>query len=137
MADFIVFMSEQWVLFSILALLVAGFFVLEKKRSGVVLSHHEITRLLNNDEAVLLDVREAKDYSAGHVSGALNIPYAKLKDRCSELEKYKAKTIVVADKMGQHSGASVKILTEAGFNAARLQGGMVEWEGQNLPVVKA
>lgn len=136
MADFFVFLSEQYVLFSILALLVAGFIVLEKKRAGAVLSHHEVTRMLNRDEAILLDVRDSKDYKVGHIASAVNIPFAKLKDRLIELEKHKQKTIVVADKVGQQTGASVKILTEAGFEAARMQGGMVEWQNQNLPVVK-
>lgn len=137
MADFIVFVSEQLVLFSILSLLVAGFVVLEKKRGGAVLSYHEVTRMLNSDTAVLLDIRDTKDFAAGHITGAENIPYAKLKERVSELDAKKDKTIIVADKVGQHSGAGVKILAEAGFNAARLQGGMVEWQSQNLPLVKS
>lgn len=135
--DFFVFLSEQLVLFGILTALVVAFIVLEKKRAGVSLSHHEVTRQLNSEDAVLLDVREAKDFSAGHITSALNIPFAKLKDRVSELEKYKTKTIIVADKMGQQTAASVKILTEAGYQAARLQGGMVDWQSQNLPVVKS
>lgn len=135
--DFFVFISEQWLLFGVLAVLVAGFVSLEKKRSGAVLSHHEVTRALNAETAVLLDVRESKDFSAGHISGAMNIPFAKLKERLVELDKYKAKTIVVADKMGQQSGGGVKILSEAGFEAARMQGGMADWEAQNLPVVKS
>ncbi len=101
------------------------------------MSHHEVTRALNNDEALLLDVRDSKEFSAGHITGAFNIPFAKLKDRFGELEKHKTKTIIVADKMGQQTGASVKLLAEAGFQAARLQGGMVDWQSQNLPVVKS
>lgn len=135
--DFFVFASEQWMLFSILALLVAAFIVLERKRGGAVLSHHEVTRMVNSDQAVLLDVRDSKEFSAGHITNAVNIPFAKLKDRTSELEKSKSQTIIVVDKMGQHTGSSVKMLTEAGFQAARLQGGMVEWQAQNLPVVKS
>lgn len=135
--DFFVFLSEQWLLFSVLAALVAGFVVLEKKRGGAVLSHHQVTRELNSDNAVLLDVRDSKEFSAGHVSGAVNIPFAKLKERLVELDKHKAKTIVVADKMGQQAGAGVKILAEAGFQAARMQGGMADWQAQNLPVVKS
>lgn len=135
--DFFEFFSTQLPLFGLLAVLVAAFIVLERKRAGAVLSHHEVTRMLNRDEAVLLDVRDKKDYAAGHITDALNIPFAKLKDRMSELEKHKAKTIVIADKMGQHGGAAVKQLSEAGFQAARLQGGMVEWQAQNLPTLKS
>lgn len=135
--EFLEFLSGQLPLFGLLAVLVAAFIALERKRAGAVLSHHEVTRMLNRDEAILLDVRDTKDYSAGHITDAMNIPFAKLKDRLTELEKHKTKMIVVADKMGQHSGSSVKQLMEAGFQAARLQGGMSEWSAQNLPVVKS
>jgi rhodanese-related sulfurtransferase len=134
--DWFVFVSEQWVLVSLLAILVSALIVVEKKRAGVQLSSHEATRLLNDGSAVIVDLRESKEYSAGHIVDALNIPYAKLKDRAVELEKHKSKTIVLVDKMGQHTGAGVKQLGELGYECARLQGGMVEWQSQNLPVVK-
>ena len=56
--------------------------------------------------------------------------------RGSELEKHRSKIIVLTDQMGQHAGGAGKILTKAGFNVRRLSGGMAEWQGQNLPVVK-
>src|SRR5690606_21113732 len=100
------------------------------------LSFHEVTRMLNNGEAVLLDVREKKEFDSGHIVDSINIAYTKLKDRTDELDKHKERTIVVVDKLGQHAGAAGKILKDKGFNVARLQGGISEWNGQNLPLVK-
>jgi len=100
------------------------------------MSYHEVTRMLNNNLAILLDVRESKEFSGGHIVDAVNIPYAKLGDRVDELKKHEGKTIIVVDKMGQHAGAAGRQLKEKGFNVSRLQGGMVEWTSQNLPVVK-
>lgn len=134
--DFMVFMSEQWPLFAILAVLVAAVIFVEGKRSGPSLSHHEVTRLVNSGNAVIVDVRESSEFKAGHIVDAINIPFAKIKDRAEELAKMKEKTLVVVDKIGQHSGAASKILKELGFNVNRMQGGMSEWQGQNLPVVK-
>lgn len=131
-----VFLTEQWVLVSILAVLAVALFVVESRKGGQALSHHEATRMLNTGDAVVVDVRESKEFSAGHIVNAINIPFAKLGDRASELEKHRAKTLIVADKMGQHAGASGKILKEKGFSVTRLQGGMSEWQNQNLPVVK-
>ncbi len=130
------FITEQWLLVGILAALIIAFITLESKKGGKTLGTHELTRLVNKDEAVLLDVRDAKDYKAGHIVDAINIPFNKLSDRVSELEKHKEKIIVIIDKMGQHSGNGGKILLDKGFNVNRLQGGMTEWTGQNLPVVK-
>jgi len=136
MANLFVFLSEQWLLVSVLAVLVSALMFVEKKRSGLQLSFHEATRLLNNDQGIVVDLRESKDFSGGHIVDAYNIPYAKLKDRAVELDKHKDKTIILVDKMGQQTSAGLKMLAEMGYNCARLQGGMMEWQSQKLPVVK-
>jgi len=136
MAELFVFLNEQWLLVGLLAVLVSALMFVEKKRAGTQLSFHEATRLLNSEKAILVDLRESKEFSGGHIVDAYHIPFAKLKDRAVELNKHKEKTIILVDKMGQHTGPGVKILTELGFECARLQGGMVEWQSQNLPVVK-
>lgn len=134
--DFMAFVSEQWLLVLILAVLVGALIVFEGKRAGPTLSLHQVTRMVNDGTAIIVDVRETSEYKAGHLVDALNIPHQKLSERSDELLKHKAKTIVVVDKMGQHSGASSKILREKGFTVNRMQGGMSEWLNQNLPVVK-
>ncbi|WP_086934491.1 rhodanese-like domain-containing protein [Agarilytica rhodophyticola] len=132
-----VFMSEQWLLVTILAVLVSGLIVVEGKRGGDSLSFHQLTTLVNQGNAVVVDVRETKEFKTGHIVNALNIPHLKLGDRLGELNKHKEKTIIVVDKMGQHAGASGRLLKENGFNVNRLQGGMSEWQAQNLPVIKS
>lgn len=135
--DWIVFFSEQIVLVTLLAVLISALFVVESRKGGKALGHYELTRLLNAEDAVLLDVRDDKEFKAGHITGAIGIPFTKLGKQIDQLNKHKAKTIVVADKMGQHSGAAVKTLQDAGYTAQRLKGGMSEWLAQNLPVVKS
>ena len=130
-------MSEQWLLVTILAVLVSGLIVVEGKRGGDSLSFHQLTTLVNQGNAVVVDVRETKEFKTGHIVNALNIPHLKLGDRLGELNKHKEKTIIVVDKMGQHAGASGRLLKENGFNVNRLQGGMSEWQAQNLPVIKS
>jgi rhodanese-related sulfurtransferase len=130
------FVAEQWLLCSLLAILVTAFLILESRKGGATVSHHQATRLLNDGDAVLLDLRESSEFKAGHIAGAIHLPFASVGQRASELEKHKAKQIILVDKMGQHAGAAGKILREKGFNVVRLSGGMVEWTHQNLPVVK-
>ncbi|PCK09567.1 MAG: sulfurtransferase [Alteromonadaceae bacterium] len=134
--NWLVFVSEQWLLVSLLAVLVSALIFVESRKGGTSLSLHEVTRMLNADEAILLDVREAKEFKAGHITGAVNIPHLKLASRAEELEKHKSKTIIVVDKAGQHGGASGKLLKDLGYTVNRMQGGMAEWQGQNLPVIK-
>jgi len=131
------FVMEQWVLVSILAVLVVAFLVLESRKGGSTISHHQATRLLNSGDAVLVDLRDSKEFKAGHIVDAINIPFSSLASKIDDLEKHKAKQIIVVDKMGQHAGSAGKILRDKGFQVVRMQGGMTEWTQQNLPVVKA
>jgi len=134
--DFFVFISEQWILVSVLLVLIYLFIWNEKRRGGKTLSPHEVTRMLNKDEAVLVDVRDAGEFKTGHIVDAINIPYNKINERWEELLPYKDKQIVLTDKMGQHAGAVGTTLRLKEFDVARMRGGMTEWESQNLPVVK-
>ena len=132
-----VFISEQWFLITILCASVSALIFVEGQRSGKALSYHQVTHMLNNNLAILLDVRDTKEFSSGHIVDAINIPYTKLAERCDELKKHSEKTIIIADKMGQHAGAAGKQLKQNGYQVNRLQGGMTEWISQNLPVVKS
>jgi rhodanese-related sulfurtransferase len=130
------FVAEQWPLVTALAVLIVAFFAVESKKGGKTITHHEMTRLLNQDAAYVVDLRDSSDYKQGHIVNALNLPFAQLKDRQTELDKHKDKTLILVDKMGQHTGAAGKQLRDAGFTTLRLQGGMAEWLAQNLPVIK-
>lgn len=134
--EFFVFVSEQWMLVSVLMVIVYLFAINERIKSGKPISSHVATRMLNTDEAVLLDIREAKDFKAGHIAGAINIPHTKLQDRLVELEAHREKAIIIVDKAGQHTGAIGRRLQQKEFNVQRLTGGMMEWQNQKLPVVK-
>ena len=130
------FVAEQAVLIGLLAAMVIAFFMLDSKKGGKAISYHEVTRLMNSQDGVLLDIGEASEFKNGHITGAKNIPFTEIATRLDELEKHKQKQLILADKMGQHANAAGKILKDKGYNVVRLQGGMAEWRAQNLPVVK-
>lgn len=135
--DFFIFASEQWVLLSVFLLLIYTFIWRESSKGGKAISYHQLTRLINADQAFVLDIRDSKEFAAGHIAGASNIPWASIKDRVSELESKKEQLIVLADKMGQHSGSVGRDLSRRGFTINRLSGGMSEWVSEKLPVVKS
>lgn len=134
--EFFIFVSEQFWLVAAFLVLVYLFILNEKRRGGRSVTTHELTRLMNKDEAVVVDVREPADFSAGHIVSAINIPHNKINDRWEELLPQKARLIVLVDRMGQHAGSVGNTLRKKEFQVARLQGGMMEWQNQNLPVVK-
>jgi len=134
--DFFIFASEQWLLLSIFLLLVYSFIWRETSKGGQSISHHQLTRLVNKNEAFVVDLRDEKEYAQGRIAGAVNIPTTKLKERLSELEAKKDKTIVLVDKLGQTTGTVGRDLGRQGFTINRLSGGMAEWGHEKLPVVK-
>lgn len=134
--DFFIFISEQYILVGVLLGLIYLFVWNEKRRGGKTISTHELTRLMNKDEAILVDVRDGSDYKTGHIVNAINIPFDKINERWEELLPSKEKIIILVDKMGQHTGSVGNTLRGKEFQVNRLGGGMTEWTGQNLPVVK-
>lgn len=134
--DFLLFLSEQWVLVSVLLVLVALLIFTENRKSGSSIGVHELTKMVNKNDAVILDLRDGKEFSSGHITGAFNIPYTKFKERSAELEKYREKPIILVDKMGQHTSTIGKQLAKEGYLVSRLSGGMAEWVAQSLPVIR-
>ena len=136
LANLIEFVTTHYVLSGSFVVLLALLIFTELLKGGKSLSSRELTALINTEQGVVLDVRGQKDFSAGHIAGALHIPYDKLTGRVAELEKHKAKTLIVVDAMGQHAGTASRELKKAGFTAAKLSGGIASWRGDNLPLVK-
>lgn len=129
------FAAHHYILVLLFIALAVLLFLYESRKSGRLLGHAGLTLLVNSGEGVVLDIRERKDFTAGHIVDALNISYGQLAGRLGELEKYRGKTLVVVDALGQHSGPACVILQKAGFQVARLAGGMSTWRAENLPVV--
>ncbi|MBS9403402.1 rhodanese-like domain-containing protein [Halomonas sp. TRM85114] len=103
--------------------------------SGVTSS--QATQLINREDAIVVDIREAGDFKAGHIAGARNLPQSRLDTRLSELDKFKDKPVIVVCKHGQSSGAALAKLVKAGFErAVKLKGGMSQWQADGLPVVR-
>ncbi|WP_166258003.1 rhodanese-like domain-containing protein [Marinobacter salicampi] len=131
------FVANHYILVSAFVALLAALFLLEGRRGGAKVSPQTAVSLMNRDEAVLVDIRDRKDLKEGKIAGSIHIPMSSIKDNLSELKKHQDKQIIVVDKMGQHSATAVKQLKAEGFaNVSRLSGGIADWKGSNLPLVK-
>ena len=76
-------MQQQWIQFLALLVLVVMLVLHEPRKSGPSLSPQEAINLVNAEDGVFLDLRDAAEYKKGHVVNAINIPSAKLPDRRS------------------------------------------------------
>jgi rhodanese-related sulfurtransferase len=97
----------------------------------------QATQLMNRGKTVVVDVRTPEEFATGHLRDAKNIPLADLSNRIGELDKSKAKTVVVVCQTGKRSDKAARQLAAAGFeDAYSLEGGLAAWQAANLPVTK-
>ncbi|NKB33358.1 MAG: rhodanese-like domain-containing protein [Pseudomonadales bacterium] len=137
MAQFVEFIGNNLVL-AVMWVVTLGAIIMYHQRTGASsVGPHKAVALINRQDAVVVDVREKKEFDTGHIVDAINIPLAKLKQRITELQKHKEKPIVVVCKLGQQSGDAAKTLQEAGHEeVVKLSGGLTEWKAQSLPLVQ-
>lgn len=84
-------------------------------------------------DAVLLDVREADEWAAGHAPDAVHIPLGELTERVGELPD--ADRLLVVCHSGGRSARATAWLVQNGYDAVNVDGGMVDWARAGLPVV--
>jgi rhodanese-related sulfurtransferase len=95
------------------------------------------TQLINRQNAVLLDVREAKEFAGGRLPHAVHIPLSELASRGNELAKLTARPIVAYSERGQQSRGAGGTLAKLGFaDVYHLTGGFRAWKDAGLPVEK-
>lgn len=97
----------------------------------------ELTRLVNRENAVLVDLRPAADFETSHILGALNIPHGELEDRQKELEKYNTQPLVFYCASGAVSARISRTFLSRGFEQVHcLKGGLPSWQNANLPLTR-
>ena len=92
---------------------------------------------MNQGPHLSLDVRDEKDFAAGHLPRARHIPMRELSGRLGEIAKFKDKPVIVTDRGGPRAGAACRFLRKSGFsNVFQLKGGVAAWQQASLPVEK-
>jgi len=94
-------------------------------------------RRLEDPGTLVIDVRPAEEYAAGHIPGALSVPLGELKVRIAEL---RPAAEIVAYCRGPYcvlAPKAIEILHRAGLRARRLEDGFPEWRLAGLPVAAA
>ena len=134
------FVINNWHLFValavVIALLLAG--PVSRYLHGVkIVNASQAILLLNREGGVVVDVCEPAEFSAGHISNAVNVPLSGLKRSLDKLEKYKNKPVVVSCRSGNRSVKGAVLLRKHGFAAVySLAGGVTAWQRDNLPLEK-
>jgi rhodanese-related sulfurtransferase len=112
--------------------------MLNRNAGGVAnVSATEAVMLVSRSKPLVLDVRDAAEFAAGHIQGAKHIPVAELAGRIKEIEKFKDKPVLVHCQKGMRAKAACGILRGQQFSQLHnLQGGLDAWVEAKLPLVK-
>lgn len=93
--------------------------------------------LEERSQYIVLDVRTAEEFKAGHIAGAVNIPHKNITEYLDTIKTWQDKTIVVHCKSGYRAGKAESVLTSNNItNVLHLDGDFDGWLDDNRPIVK-
>lgn len=97
----------------------------------------ELLQLVSSGEAVVVDVRPAGEYQAGHIPGAISIPLDSLSKHLAKLPKNQEVVAYCRGPYCMFAFEAVSQLRSQGYKARRLEDGYPEWKAGQLPVEKS
>jgi rhodanese-related sulfurtransferase len=94
-----------------------------------------VRRLKRKDDLVIVDVRPAEEYAAGHLPAAVSVPLPELRRRLRDLPREREIVAYCRGPYCAFADKAIRVLHQAGFRARRLEDGLPEWRAAGLPVV--
>lgn len=104
------------------------------RRSLVSMTRDELRARLRQGDVVVLDVRPEREFSAGHIPGALSVPIHALEARLGEIPTGADVVAYCRGPYCVYADEAVRLLSASGYSAARLEDGFPEWAADHLPV---
>ncbi len=95
----------------------------------------EVSQLALQGDVQLVDVREPHEFEAGHIEGVTHIPLQELAGQAATLDRNRP--VVLICRSGGRSAMATAALSEAGFDAHNMVGGMLEWVKTDLAIEPA
>lgn len=136
MAQLIEFIGNHLALVAAFAgVLVALVITIFQGGGAAAVSPQQAVLILNQQDAVPVDLRPEGDYKAGHIINAINVGLQDIASGAAKLDKYKARPLLLYCESGTQAGGAVKALRKLGYAKVRcLRGGLAAWRGEHLPV---
>lgn len=121
--------------FVVVLLLFIGNELLRLIRGEKRLSPADAVRIINDQDAIVLDVRSISDYKKGHILNARHVSMAKLEELGQELSKRKSSPVLCYCALGSVAPQACEKLKKMGFeNVHSIKGGLNAWQSASLPV---
>ena len=94
----------------------------------VNITAEEAKQIMNSEEGyIILDVREQDEYDAGHIPGAILIPYTQIEEKAKGMLPDKGQLILVYCRSGRRSKIAAEALAELGYTNIKEFGGIIDW----------
>ena len=107
--------------------------MIQKSRSGAALSPSQAVQMMNHQHAVLVDIRDAAAFQAGHIPQARNLPVADFEKKIASLPKNKP--VILVCEIGRSAVSAAVQLRKLGIaDVTVLDGGLRAWSTAGLPV---
>lgn len=140
MEQLIEFILNHWLL-SLAALVLLVLLVASAARDRLLgfreIKPAEAVRLINHEDAIVLDTRNRDEFAGGHILNAINIPLPDLGNQVNELNAGHGRPVLVCCRTGQRSARASSILKKNGIGTIyKLTGGLMAWESAGLPLSK-
>ena len=140
MTEFFEFAATNWYLFVALIVVLGwliGNEVWRKLRGVTSVTPMQALQLINQQDGLVLDIRDGGGYKSGHIPQALHIPAADVQKRLQELQKHQDRPIIVCCDSGASAEGVCTRLKKQGFAAVHsLSGGLTAWKDANLPLTR-
>jgi len=132
------FVYQHWLLWLAFAVVLILLIIeeLRHKATGArSISSHGAVKLINQQHAVVIDIRDASAFTNGHIINAINIPQADLDKSINKIDKHKKKPIIICHGAGQNSTLIGAKLRKLGFEQVlSISGGISAWKKDGLPL---
>ena len=128
-------LTVSWV--AIFAMVISAYFKSATAKFKTV-QYSEAIRLINNEDALVVDLRTLDEFQRGHIINSINLLPSDIKNtNLGKIEQHKEKALILVDANGVNASTSAALLSKQGFNKVYvLKEGISAWTGANLPIVK-
>lgn len=139
MQDIMLFLQHHWILSTALiaVLILLTIFEFIKGKTGTKrLSPQKAVQLINHENAVVVDVRNAEAFANGHIVGSISLSLRDLETSHKKIEKFVTQPIILVCAAGIDSQRAANLLEKKGYNTYLLENGLRAWQQADMPLVK-
>lgn len=110
--------------------------LIRAKKNVFNISPTQLTRLINRENAAIIDIRQSEAYKQGHIIDAQSVNPQEIRQNPKKLEKFKARPLVIVANASSESQKIAAFLLKHGYNAYSLTGGIRAWSDAQMPLIK-